>query len=295
MAKFAGMHTLDVWFAHVAVGDLIDRFGSDPELRERLDQAVATAHRHTSEVGLHKMTRDVRGRPRIMEKPPLIYHLDASKFDLKKEIVPFFEVYRATLSLDRQVLFDRFQLVDAAFKVVGVGSVGTHCYVTLWMTDVDDPLFLQVKEALPSVLDGVARLSDYQNNGERVVIGQRIMQSASDIFLGWTRGPTGNDFYVRQLRDQKFSFDLATMSKRGLGAYAKLCGQTLARAHAKSGKALEISSYLGSGSHFDDAITDYAAAYADQVEKRLRCVSCCCPRRPFPDGDLFIRDRDAIR
>jgi hypothetical protein len=124
MAKFAGMHTLDVWFAHVAVGDLIDRFGSDPELRERLDQAVATAHRHTSEVGLHKMTRDVRGRPRIMEKPPLIYHLDASKFDLKKEIVPFFEVYRATLSLDRQVLFDRFQLVDAAFKVVGVGSVG---------------------------------------------------------------------------------------------------------------------------------------------------------------------------
>ena len=267
MAAFAGMHTLDVWYAHVAVGDLIDRFGSNPELEERLDQAVQTAHKHTSEAGLHKMTGDVKGRPRITDQPPLIYHPDPSKFDLKKDIVPFFEVYRATLSLDRQVLFDRFQLVDAAFKVVGVGSVGTHCYVTLWMTDVGDPLFLQVKEALPSVLEGVAGSSDYQNNGERVVIGQRIMQSASDIFLGWTRSAQGNDFYVRQLRDQKFSFDLATMSERGLVAYAKLCGQTLARAHAKSGKASEISGYLGSGSNFDDAITHYAAAYADQVEK----------------------------
>src|SRR6516165_12641876 len=247
MAKFAGMHTLDVWYAHVAVGDLIGRFGSDSELGEKLDQAVDTAHRHTSEAGLHKMTRDVRGRPRIMDQPPLIYHLGPSEFDLKKDIIPFFDVYRATLSLERQVLFDRFQLVDAAFKVVGVGSVGTHCYVTLWMTDVGDPLFLQVKQALPSVLGGVAGSSDYKNNGERVVIGQKIMQSASDIFLGWTRGPTGNDFYVRQLRDQKFSFDLATMSERGLVAYAKLCGQTLARAHAKSGKAVEISTYLGSG------------------------------------------------
>jgi len=156
MAAFARMHTMDVWYAHVAVGDLIDRFGSNPELEEGLDQAVQTAHKHTSEVGLHKMTRDVRGRPRIMDQPPLIYHLGPSELDLKKDIIPFFDVYRATLSLDRQVLFDRFQLVDAAFKVVGVGSVGTHCYVTLWMTDVDDPLFLQVKEALPSVLDGVA-------------------------------------------------------------------------------------------------------------------------------------------
>jgi len=282
MATFAGMHTLDVWYAHVAVGDLIDRFGSNPELEERLDQAVQTAHKHTSEAGLHKMTRDVRGRPRITDQPPLIYHLGHSEFDLKKNIVPFFEVYRATLSLERQVLFDRFQLVDAAFKVVGVGSVGTHCYVTLWMTDVADPLFLQVKEALPSVLEGLAGSSDYQNKGERVVIGQRIMQSASDIFLGWTRGPTGNDFYVRQLRDQKFSFDLATMSERGLVAYAKLCGQTLARAHAKSGKASEISGYLGSGSNFDDAITDYAAAYADQMEKDYDAFHAAVRAGRFP-------------
>jgi len=282
MATFAGMHTLDVWYAHVAVGDLIDRFGSDSELEDRLYQAVQTAHKRTSEAGLHKMTRDVKGRPRIMDQPPLIYHLDPSEFDLNKDIVPFFEVYRATLSRDRQVLFDRFQLVDAAFKVVGVGSVGTHCYVTLWMTDVDDPLFLQVKEALPSVLDGVAGSSDYKNNGERVVMGQRIMQSASDIFLGWARGPTGNDFYIRQLRDQKFSIDLATTSERGLVAYAKLCGQTLARAHAKSGKASEIRGYLGSGSNFDDAITDYAAAYADQVEKDYDAFHAAVRAGRFP-------------
>ena len=282
MATFAEMHTLDVWYAHVAVGDLIDRFGSDPELEERLDQAVQTAHRHTSEAGLHKMTRDVRGRPRIMDQPPLIYHLDPSKFDLKKDIVPFFEVYRATLSLDRQVLFDRFQLVDAAFKVVGVGSVGTHCYVTLWMTDVGDPLFLQVKEALPSVLEGVAGSSHYGNNGERVVIGQRVMQSSSDIFLGWARGPRGNDFYVRQLRDQKSSIDLATASERGLVAYAIACGQTLARAHAKSGMASEISGYLGSGSNFDDAITDYAVAYADQVEKDYNAFHAAVRAGRFP-------------
>ena len=282
MATFAGMHTLDVWYAHVAVGDLIDRFGSNPELEERLDQAVQTAHKHTSEAGLHKMTRDVRGRPRIMDQRPLIYHLDPSEFDLKKDIVPFFEVYRATLSRDRRVLFDRFQLVDTAFKVVGVGSVGTHCYVTLWMTDVGDPLFLQVKEALPSVLDGVAGSSGYENNGERVVVGQRIMQSASDIFLGWARSSHGTDFYVRQLRDQKFSFDLATASEGILLGYATLCGQTLARAHAKSGKSPEISGYLGSGSNFDDAITDYAAAYANQVEKDYDAFHAAVGAGRFP-------------
>jgi uncharacterized protein (DUF2252 family) len=221
-----------------------------------------------------------------MDQPPLIYHLDPSEFDLKKNLVPFIDAYRTTLSLDRQILFDRFQPVDAAFKVVGVGSVGTHCYVTLWMTNVDDPLFLQVKEALPSVLNGIAGSSNYQNDGERVVIGQRIMQSASDIFLGWTRSPTGNDFYVRQLRDQKFSFDLATMSELGLVAYAKLCGQTLARAHAKSGKAPEISGYLGSGSNFDEAVTDYAAAYADQVEEDYDAFHAAVRAGRFPTKTL---------
>jgi hypothetical protein len=150
------------------------------------------------------------------------------------------------------------------------------------MTDVGDPLFLQVKQALPSVLDGVAGSSGYENNGERVVVGQRVMQSASDIFLGWARSPTGNDFYVRQLRDQKLSIDLATASERGLVAYAKLCGQTLARAHAKSGKALEMSGYLGSESNFDDAITDYAAAYADRMEKDYDAFHAAVRSGRFP-------------
>jgi len=282
MASFAGMHTLDGWYAHVTVGDLIDRFESDPELRKTLDRTVDIAHKHTSETGFHSMVRDVSGRPRIMDRPPLIYHVHHSKLDLKRDVVPFFEMYKATLSLDHQVLFDRFQLVDAAFKVVGVGSVGTQCYVTLWMADVDDPLFLQVKQAIPSVLDGVAGPSAYKNNGERVVVGQKIMQSASDIFLGWVRSPQGNDFYVRQLRDQKVSVDLATASEGFLVDYATLCGQTLARAHAKSGKAPEINGYLGSGSNFDDALIDYAAAYADQVEKDYEAFHAATRSGRFP-------------
>src|SRR5215467_7186312 len=279
MTAFAGMHTLDRWYAHVTIGDLIDRFRRDQELRKTLVKAADTAHTHTSETGLHKMTRDVKGRPRIMDHPPLIYHLDPSKLDWERD---FFEAYRATLSLDRQVLFDRFQLVDAVFKVVGVGSVGTQCFVTLWMADVDDPLFLQVKQALPSVLDGVAGSSAYENNGERVVVGQRIMQSASDIFLGWARSPQGNDFYVRQLRDQKLSIDLGTASEGVLLAYATLCGQTLARAHAKSGQASEISGYLGARSNFDDAITEYAVGYADRVSKDYDAFRAAARAGRFP-------------
>jgi uncharacterized protein (DUF2252 family) len=154
MATFAGMHTLDVWYARVAVDDLIERFGKDPEMRKEIDKAIAEAHKRTSETVFHKITRDVKGRPRIVDQPPLIYHVDSSEADWEKDVIPFFKAYRATLSRERQILLDRYQLVDGAFKVVGVGSVGTHCYVTLWMADVDDPLFLQVKQALPSVFEG---------------------------------------------------------------------------------------------------------------------------------------------
>jgi uncharacterized protein (DUF2252 family) len=295
MARFARMHTLDVWYARVAVDELVERFGSDPEVRKELDEAIAQAQKRTSETVFHKMTRDKKGRPRIVDQPPLMYHVDSSEADWDKDVIPFFKAYRATLSRDRQALFDRYELVDAAFKVVGVGSVGTHCYVSLWMADVDDPLFLQVKQALPSVLEGLAGSCSYKNNGERVVIGQRIMQSASDIFLGWTRGPRGNDFYVRQLRDQKVSADLATTTERTLVAYAKMCGQTLARAHAKSGKAAEITGYLGSGTNFDDAITDYALAYADQVEKDYQAFRKAVRAGRFPTETSKSETEEAIR
>jgi len=165
-------------------------------------------------------------------------------------------------------MFTKYHVVDIAHRVVGVGSVGTRAYlVLLFGNSENDPLFLQVKQALPSVLEGPTGSAAHENNGERVVIGQRVMQSASDIFLGWTRGPQGDDFYVRQLRDQKVAPDLATTTERSLALYARLCGQALARAHAKSGKAAEISGYLGSGKNLDYAVSDYAVSYADQVEK----------------------------
>jgi uncharacterized protein (DUF2252 family) len=295
MVEFAEMSMLDVWYARIAVDDLIDRLGKDPEVRKQLNRAVDSAHKQTSEAVFHKMTRDVKGRPRIMDQPPLVYHLEHSQFSLEKDVIPFFDAYKATLSADRRVLFDRYQLVDAAFKVVGVGSVGTHSYMTLWMADIDDPLFLQVKQALPSVLEGPTGYSNYENNGERVVIGQRVMQSASDIFLGWTRSPQGDDFYVRQLRDQKVAPDLATMTERSLALYAKLCGQALARAHAKSGKAAEISGYLGSGENFDYAVSDYAVSYAGRVEKDYNAFRVAVRAGRFPTETSASEIETAIR
>jgi uncharacterized protein (DUF2252 family) len=295
MARFAAMTVLDIWYARITLEDVIDLAQNDPEVRKRIEHAVASARRHTSEAVFHKMTHDVDGRPRIIDHPPLIYHLGPAQAQTQKEIATFFKAYNATLSPERGVLFDRYQLVDVASKVVGVGSVGTLCYVTLWMADVDDPLFLQVKQARPSVLEGLTGQSAPHNNGERVVTGQRLMQSASDIFLGWTQGPHGNDFYVRQLRDQKVSPDLATTSERVLVTYAKLCGQTLARAHAKSGKAAEISGYLGSGNNFDDAIADYAASYADQVEKDYEAFRAAIHAGRFPTETSSSEIETAIR
>ena len=295
MGKFAGMSMLDVWYARVAVDDLIDRLGGQREVRKQLNRVIDSAHKQTSEAVFHKMTHDVKGRPRIMDQPPLVFHLDDSEFSLQKDVIPFVNAYKATLPADRRVLFDRYELVDAAFKVVGVGSVGTHSYITLWMADVDDPLFLQVKQALPSVLEGPTGSATHENNGERVVIGQRIMQSASDIFLGWTRGPQGEDFYVRQLRDQKVAPDLATTTQRILVLFANLCGQALARAHAKSGKAAEISGYLGSGKNFDYAVSDYAISYADQVEKDYEAFRVAVRAGRFPTETSASAIETAIR
>ena len=166
------------------------------------------------------------------------------------------------------MLFDRFKLVDWALKVVGVGSVGTRCFVALLLAAPDDPLFLQVKEARPSVLERIYRdQARVPHNGQRVVVGQRLMQSASDIFLGWSRGPRGRDAYVRQLRDMKVSADIETQPPKVMRAYAMLCGLALARAHDKAGDAAMIAGYLGSSDQFDEAIGDYAVAYADEVER----------------------------
>lgn len=264
--QFAEMHALEVWYHQITSEVLLEQFENDQDFRQRLQKAMERAAQNTSVRVFNKLTTEESGRIRIVDQPPLLFHLDTSQVELEKELVPFFESYRETLTADRQVLFDRFRLTDFAYKVVGVGSVGTRCYIALYLADDDDPLFLQVKQARASVLEGLAGPPRWASNGERVVTGQRLMQSASDIFLGWASGANSRDFYVRQLRDMKFTPDLTGYTPRLLSHYATMCGQVLARAHSKAGDAATIAGYLGDGPSFDDAIAQYAVAYADQVE-----------------------------
>jgi uncharacterized protein (DUF2252 family) len=295
MAQYAGMRVLEIWYARITVDDVMRLAGQDIDLRKRVAKAIENAQKRTSEVVFHKLTHEVDGQPRIVDQPPLLYHMDLPDINTKDHVTALFAQYRSTLPEERRVLFDRFQFADAAFKVVGIGSVGTRCFVSLWMADVDDPLFLQLKEARPSVLEGLAGPALKEQNGERVVVGQRLMQSASDIFLGWMTGPTGSNYYVRQLRDQKISADLSTMAPKSLQAYARLCSRALARAHAKSGKAAEISGYLGSKARFDDAITEYAVAYADQVEKDFALFKAACHSGRFPTETAPTEAASALR
>jgi uncharacterized protein (DUF2252 family) len=227
---------------------------------------VAEARKATHEHVANKLIVPSKGLPRIADQPPLLYHIKDPLID-ERTVAAFFKNYRATLAEERRMLFDRFTFVDAAIKVVGVGSVGTRCLVALLLAAPDDPLFLQIKEARRSVLEPYAKGPRPAHNGQRVVVGQRLMQSASDIFLGWSKGPRGRDFYVRQLRDMKVSADIESQSPQVMRLYARLCGQALARAHDKAGDAAMIAGYLGSKDQFDEAIGDYAVAYADQVER----------------------------
>src|SRR5262249_16565617 len=250
--------------------------------RKQLRKSVAQGEHTTTEHVFHKITTNDHGKPRITDHPPLLFHPDPSELDVERDVQPFFDSYRATLSPDREALFDRFHVTDVAYKVVGVGSGGTRCFIVLFTGDQDDHLFLQVKEARDSVLEGLAGPSPYSNNGERVVAGQRLMQSASDIFLGWTRGMHGHDFYVRQLRDMKIAPNLTGYTPRTLAAYGHLCGRALGRAHAKSGNAATLTGYLGSTGAFDEAVADYALAYADQVERDHEAFRAATRSGRFP-------------
>jgi uncharacterized protein (DUF2252 family) len=294
-SRYAEMSVLDTWYAKIAFDQLLKDAANDPTMAKKIQKDVAKAGENTSEHIFHKITAVADGKPRIMDQPPLLYHGDSSVSAIEPIVTRFFQDYRETLSADRRVLFDRYQFVDVAHKVVGVGSVGTRCYVVLFVDRQDDHLFLQVKEARPSVLEGRACEVQYPNQGERVVEGQRLMQSASDIFLGWSHGPHGRDFYVRQLRDMKISADLITYTPRLLAAYADLCGQTLARAHAKAGDATMIAGYLGTSENFDQAILDYALAYADQVEKDYESFKGAVRQGRFPVETLPSNLEQAIR
>jgi uncharacterized protein (DUF2252 family) len=263
--RFSEMKVLDVWYSRITVDSLRAQIEHDEEFEKRVKRAIAKAQLNTSERVFNRYTREVDGKIRIIDEPPLLYHADPSMMDFE-DLMPFFEAYRESLLPSQKSLYDRFHLVDFAYKVVGVGSVGTRCFVTLFMAESDDPLFLQVKQARASVLEGLAGPPRWAHNGERVVTGQRLMQSASDIFLGWSTGPHGRDYYFRQLRDMKLAPILVGFTPNLLHEYARACGQTLARAHAKAGAAAEIAGYLGNATTFDEAVADYAVAYADQVE-----------------------------
>jgi len=281
MRVFAGQGNLDVWYARADIDTLRKQFRSQLAAREQrqADSAVAKARTRDSLQALAKLTRQVDGRPRIVADPPLVVPLSDLVADstdqatLETELRTLIGDYRRTLETDRRYLLEQLEFADMARKVVGVGSVGTRCWIVLMLgRDASDPLFLQVKEAERSVLEDFAGASEYANHGERVVAGQRLMQAASDIFLGWQRtgvDPDGrpHDFYVRQLRDEKFSADIEEMTAAGMRAYGELCGWTLARAHARSGDRIAIAAYLGQSAVFDRAIAEFAAAYADQNER----------------------------
>jgi uncharacterized protein (DUF2252 family) len=262
MMEFAPSTALQVWYTKLTVQRLME-LSESQKLRPYLGPKRVDHHAASSI--LPEMTKQVNGLPRIVDKPPLVTHEDSNNtLGEMREALP---QYRASLRDDVQVLFDRYQLVDLAMKVVGVGSVGTRSAIALFMAGENDPLFLQIKEARRSVLEPYTKASIYDYQGQRVVTGQRITQAASDMFLGWMRGAAGHDYYVRQLRDMKSSVDLDTMTAASFQEYSEFCGWALARAHARSGDAAQIAGYLGRGDSFDRAIVQFATAYAKQNQQ----------------------------
>jgi uncharacterized protein (DUF2252 family) len=270
IAGFSRMDTLDVWYYQFSAASMLAI--ADTQVEKRKEQAViAKASQRSSRSVMTHATEWVNGKLRIKDVPPLVYHIplesphDQKQYDAM--VRRFFADYRLTLPEDRRALFDRYELVDVAIRVVGVGSVGTRCYQALFMADGECPLFLQLKEARASVLEGYVPPSRFPNHGQRVVNGQRLLQSASDIFLGWSKmRHTGNDFYVRQLRDMKGAFDFTTFDVEDLGEYAVSCAHALAHSMAKAGDAAMLTGYIGKSSAFDAAIERFALAYADQNE-----------------------------
>jgi uncharacterized protein (DUF2252 family) len=279
MQQFAAMPLMDVWYSRFDVEDAINQFRSVlPKKALRTSEAQADkARTRDSTQAVAKLTTVVDGQRRIVSDPPLIVpieelaaHLDIDR--VYKLIRGLTDRYVKTLPPDRRTLVERFRLTRVARKVVGVGSVGTEAWILLLEPDDGvDPLLLQAKQANPSVLAQYLGASEYANQGERVVVGQRLMQAASDIFLGWTRsalpGQHADDYYVRQLRDWKYAVPIERLDDSSMATYGRMCGWTLARAHARTGDRIAIASYLGNSDKFDQALADFAETYADQTEK----------------------------
>ena len=286
MAEFAGMKDLDVWYSHLDIESAVQQYGSQfkPKLVKRADKQLAKARTKDSMTAFAKLTHVVDGKARIVDQSPLIVPMEqlaagGERDEIVEGLHQLLRDYRDTLEFDRRVLLERFELADLARKVVGVGSVGTRAYIALMLgRDGQDPLFLQMKEAEASVLEEFLGPSEFSNHGERVVVGQRLMQASSDIFLGWLHVDTGldgkpRDFYARQLKDWKGSAEIEQMVPKAMATYGTLCGWTLARAHARSGDRIAIAAYLGNGDSFDRAIVEFSKAYADQNERDYQALT----------------------
>ena len=281
MREFAAASNLVVWYAHLDVETVMARYASQFQRRavKRTEKTIAKARTRDSMSALAKLTQvGDGGRPEIVDQSPLIVPIrrlvsGRSQEEMLDELRTLMRIYRDTLEHDRRMLLEQFELVDFARKVVGVGSVGTRAWIgLLFGRDNTDPLFLQMKEAEASVLEEYLGESEFDNHGQRVVAGQRLMQATSDIFLGWVHQPKGldgqaRDFYGRQLRDWKGSAEVEQMVPEGMGVYGELCGWTLARAHARSGDRIAIASYLGNGNTFDRAVLEFSKAYAEQNQR----------------------------
>ena len=279
MREFAGQPFLAVWYAHLDVEDTIAKFQSQMKKKrvKATKKMVAKAYTSDSMKAQRKLTTQTNGQRRIISDPPLIEPVeevfpDAQASAIYKLIRETLGKYQRTLQSDRKHLLEEFTLVQVARKVVGVGSVGTRCWIALMDAgDGTEPLFLQPKEAMASSLAPYCGGSHYASHGERVVAGQVLMQAESDIFLGWTQvtGPDGvdHDYYIRQLKDWKFSFPIEQMIPSGMAVYAQICGWALARAHARSGDRITLAAYLGGSDTFDQAIADFAETYADQNDR----------------------------
>jgi uncharacterized protein (DUF2252 family) len=285
MTQFAGMPNLEVWYTRFEIETMLPRLRSDvgTKMRKRLDRAVAKAQRRDNTHAFARLSEEVDGERRIVSDPPLILRLDDFPSDAREQVRGDVErllrEYILTLQHDRRTLLEQFHLVDLARKVVGVGSVGTAAWIALMLgRDGNDPLFLQIKEAQPSVMEEFVGASEYRHGGERVVAGQRVMQASSDIFLGWLGVAQSiygeaRDYYVRQLRDWKGSVVVEAMDATALSVYGKLCAATLAHAHARSGDRIAIASYLGRGDVFDRALLAFSEAYAEQNDTDFKALA----------------------
>lgn len=268
LREVAEMSPLEAWYSKISAEDF---FGiiKDPDVRKRVRRRVDKAMEdRAADLDFPKLAEMVGGQVQIKDQPPLIFHPDFTREEgfrtfLDKALAD----YRESLQDDRRALLDRYRLVDIAIKVVGIGSVGRYCTIGLFMSSSNQPLFLQFKQAVPSVLEAYAGKSQYKHAGQRVVMGQRLMQSSSDIFLGWVTGREGRELYVRQLRDAKIKPLVETFNRGMLETYGEACGWALARAHGRASHPWLISGYLGTSETFDEAMGDFAIAYADQAER----------------------------